>query len=67
MQVKHLNNILDGIASAFMWGAEPRPYVFSRKGFRHDAATLRRDAGRVGQDMKRVLQRHGKQVGQGTR
>jgi hypothetical protein len=62
--MKHLNHILDGISSAFMWGVEPRPYVVSRKGFRHDGANLRRDARRIGQDMRQVVQRHGKQVGQ---
>lgn len=60
----HLKNILDGISSAFMLGVEQRPYIRNRHGFRQDAAKLRQDAKRVGQGMKKVADRHGKQVAQ---
>lgn len=60
----HLKNILDGIASAFLFGVEQRPYIVNRHGFWQDAVNLRQDAKRVGQTLGRVLDRHGKQVGQ---
>ena len=58
----HLRNILDGISSAFVFGGERRPYIRNHHGFKQDAAKLRKDAKRVGHDMKKVADRHGKQV-----
>jgi len=60
--MEHLKNFLDGVASAVIWGAHPRAYRIGADGFRQDRDKVNRDARRVGNDLKKSLERHGKQV-----
>ncbi|MEY4979129.1 MAG: hypothetical protein RLZZ352_1399 [Pseudomonadota bacterium] len=59
--MKHLENFLDGVASAFMWGMPPRTYRLPESGFREDREKLRGDVQKVGKDLKKSVERHGKQ------
>lgn len=42
-KMKHLSNVLNGIASLFSGLAEPRSYILDDGGFKADAQRLRED------------------------
>lgn len=58
--MNHLRNFLDGFAQAISFGVPQRTYQVTRGGFQRDQEKLRRDVKRVGQNLRKALQRHGK-------
>lgn len=59
--MEHLRNLLAGMGRVLMLAPE-RDYVRPERGFARDAAALRGDARRVGDDLKLGLDRHGQQI-----
>jgi hypothetical protein len=57
--MNHLKNFLDGFASVGGWCAPPRHYILPRNGFHKDHAKILGDAKRIGQDMKKALEKNG--------
>lgn len=62
--MKHLNNILDGIASVVAAGALPkREYVITRDGFIQDRKALDKDVLTLERDFEKASRKYGTQTG----
>lgn len=60
-RMEHLLNLFAGMGRVLELAPE-RDYIRPRGGFAADAAALRGDVRRVGNDLKQALQRHGQQI-----
>ena len=61
----HLKNLLAGFTWIATWGDEPRQYIRPRGGFRRDNQKLKKDVRRVGENIKKAYEQHGKPVSEG--
>jgi hypothetical protein len=58
--MEHLRNLIAGFALAANWGPQGRPYILPGGGFARDRKKLAGDVRRVGDDIRKAYERHGK-------